>query len=428
MPRPWTRILSLTTGAVLTLPLLALPASAATSAAPVPISDSALQAMSTTVGGAKPQPSTTTVTHFFSTALNPLDSTTFGFNMVGQDPALQQSTTVTVDITPLTVNTGGLTFNGSDVLSPTLSSPVFTNNDYTSTPFVSDPTVTKGFRANSASLSPGNTSNQLEDATMRSQFNKQGTGYHLILNPVVHPAITIDVPAEQGTLIQTARGVVAGDIAVKWWSSRIQNLNNSLSYADPTHLQLYLTDNVMLFVGPNPLSCCIIGFHGESEVVGHGSGSTHGNGNQPIQTFAWASYVTPGFFNPQRAWTLQDIDPLSHEIAEWADDPFINSFVQPWTSPAIAPTCSNILETGDPVVGVGFTKEANTFRQGPTPNGTQVADGFYHPEDEALLPWFMRLNPSPAQLAQSGTNGRYTFMGDLNPFPVFHAAPPTCPA
>ena len=129
-----------------------------------------------------------------------------------------------------------------------------------------------------------------------------------------------------------------------------------------------------------------------------------------------------------RSWTIQDIDPLSHEISEWADDPFINNFVQPWTSPAIAPTCSNVLETGDPVVGVGFTKEANTCRQGPTPNGTQVADGFYHPEDEALLPWFMRLNPSPAQTAQSGTNGRYTFMGDLNPFPVFHAPPPGCPA
>jgi len=127
--------------------------------------------------------------------------------------------------------------------------------------------------------------------------------------------------------------------------------------------------------------------------------------------------MTPGFFNPQRAWTLQDIDPLSHEIAEWADDPFINNFVQPWTSPAIAPQCSNVLETGDPVVGVGFTTETNTFRQGPTPNGTQVAHGFYHPEDEALLPWFMRLNPSPAQIAQSGTNGRYSFMGDLNPFP-----------
>jgi len=382
--------------------------------------------MSTTVGGAQPQPSTRTLTHFFRTALNPLDSTTFGFNMVGQDPSLQQSTTITVDITPLNVNVGGMTFHGSDVLQPTLASPVFTNNDYSSMQFVSDRAVVKGFTTGGV-LSPGNTSNQLEDATMRSQFNEQGTGYHLILNPVVHPAITIDVPGDNGALIQTGRGVVAGDVAVKWWSSRIQNLNNSLSYADPTHLQLYLTDNVMNFVGTNPLNCCIIGFHGASEVVGKGTGSTHGNGNQVIQTFGWASYVTPGFFNPRTAWTLQDIDALSHEISEWADDPFINNSVQPWTSPAIAPMCSGILETGDPVVGTGFTTEANTFRQGPTPNGTQVADGFYHPEDEALLPWFMRLNPSPAQLAQSGTNGRYTFMGDLNQFAVFHSAPPGCP-
>jgi hypothetical protein len=427
MFRPLAGKLALTAGVAITFPLLALPASGASAPAPLQISDSALQAMATTVGGANPQPSMRTLTHFFATAVNPLDATTFGFNMVGQDPALQQSTTITVDITPLNVNVGGQSFNGSDVLQPTLSSPVFTNNDYTSTQFVSDRAVANGFTTG-GTLSPGSTSSQLEDATMRSQFNEQGTGYHLILNPVVHPAITIDVPGDNGALIKTPRGVVAGDIAVKWWSSRIQNLDNSLSYADPTHLQLYLTDNVMNFVGTNPLNCCIIGFHGASEVVGKGTGSTHGNGNQVIQTFGWASYVTPGFFNPRTAWTLQDIDALSHEISEWADDPFINNSVQPWTSPAIAPNCSGILETGDPVVGTGFTMEANTFRQGPTPNGTQVADGFYHPEDEALLPWFMRLNPSPAQLAQSGTNGRYTFMGDLNQFAVFHTAPPACPA
>jgi len=427
MIRPFAGKLVLAAGVAIAIPLLALPASAGTSPAPLQISDSALQALSTTVGGAKPQPSTRTLTHFFATASNPLDGTTFGFNMVGQDPSLQKSTTITVDITPLNVNVGGRAFNGTDILQPTLNSPVFTNNDYTSTPFVTDRTVANGHSAGGI-LSPGNTSNQLEDATMRSQFNEQGTGYHLILNPVVHPAITINVPANQGTLIQTARGVVAGDVDITWWSGRIQNLNNSLSYADPTHLQLYLTDNVMLFFSDNPLACCVIGFHGASEVVGKGIGSTHGNGNQAIQTFGWASYTTPGFFNPQRSWAFQDIHALSHEIAEWGDDPFINNFVQPWTSPAIAPNCSNILETGDPVVAIGFAKEANTFRQGPTPNGTQVADGFYHPEDEALLPWFMRLNPSPAQINQSGTNGRYTFMGDLNPFPVFHAPPPACPA
>src|SRR5215469_15910519 len=427
MMRPFAGSLALAAGLAITIPFLASPASAGSSLAPVLIPDSALQAMSTTVGGAEPQPSARTLTHFFRTALNPLDGTTFGFNMVGLDPGLQRSTTIIVDVTPLNVSVGGRVFNGTDILQPTLSSPVFTSNDYTSAQFASDPFVASG-HGPGGTLSPGNTSNQLEDATMRSQFNEQGTGYHLLLNPVVHPAISIDVPNTQGTLIQTARGVVAGDVDLAWWATRIQNLDNSLSYADPTHLQLYLTDNVMLFQMDNPAACCIIGFHGASKVVGNGAGPTHGNGNQPIQAFAWASYVTPGFFNLRRAWALQDIDVLSHEISEWADDPFVNNFVQPWTSPAIAPACSNILETGDPVIGLGFTKQTNTFRQGPTPNGTQVADGFYHPEDEALLPWFMRLNPSPAQTAQSGTNGRYTFMADLNPFPVFHGPPPACPA
>src|SRR5258708_4204121 len=104
--------LALAAAAAITVPLLASSASATTSPAPVVIPDSALQATSTTVGGAKLQPSTTTLTHFFRTAVNPLDSTTYGFNMVGQDPALQQSTTITVDVTPLNVITGGLAFTG----------------------------------------------------------------------------------------------------------------------------------------------------------------------------------------------------------------------------------------------------------------------------------------------------------------------------
>ena len=32
----------------------------------------------------------------------------------------------------------------------------------------------------------------------------------------------------------------------------------------------------------------------------------------------------------------------------------------------------------------------NTFEQGPNPNGTQSADGYYHPEDEVFSPWFLR--------------------------------------
>jgi hypothetical protein len=416
------RRLTVLAGLTLAVPFLASAASAGTAPAPIVVPDSAIHASTITVGGAKPQPTERTVAHWFGTALNPVDGVTYGFNMVGADPSLETSTTITADIIPLNVVVGGQTFSGSDVVQPTLASPLFTSNDYSSTPFVTnslDGKTNHSFTTGGA-LSSRNTSNQLEDATMRSQFNKQGTNYHVLLSPVVHDPITIVVPGDNGTLIQTGRGVVAGDVAVKWWSTRIQNLDNSLGYVDPTHLPIYLTNNVMLYSGTNPLNCCIIGFHGASEVVGKGTGSTHGNGNQVVQTFAWASYVTPGFFGPVSAWALQDIHALSHEVSEWADDPFINNTVLPWLTPT-APQygCTGVMETGDPVVAIGFAKGTNTFEQGPTPNGTQVADGYYHPEDEVFMPWFMRLSPSTSQAVQTGTGGRYTLMGSLNPYAGF---------
>lgn len=432
MTRLIARRLTVLAGLTLAVPFLASTASAATAPAPITVPDSAIHASTTTLGGAKPQPTTRTLAHWFGTALNPGNGITYGFNMVGAAPSLKTSTTITVDITPVNVVIGDRTFSGSDMLAPTLASPVFATDDYTTTPLVTKSTNGKtnnGFTAG-GTLSPGNSGVQLEDATMRSQFNEQGTGYHVRLDPVVHAPVTIVVPSGTGTLLQTARGVVAGDVRYNWWGSRIQNLDNTLSYNDPTHVPLYLTDNVMLYTGSNPANCCVIGFHGAGEVVGHGAGSGNGSGNQPIQTFAWASYITPGFFNPVTGWAVQDIHGLSHEISEWADDPFVNNTVEPWLTPT-APQygCTGVMETGDPVVGIGFAKGANSFEQGPTPNGTQVADGYYHPEDEVFLPWFMRLSPNAVSEPTQSTStnvGRYTFMGDLNPFAGFRQPATSC--
>jgi hypothetical protein len=82
------------------------------------------------------------------------------------------------------------------------------------------------------------------------------------------------------------------------------------------------------------------------------------------------------------------------------------------------------METGDPAVGIGFAMGLNQFQQGPNPNGTQSADSYFHPEDEALMPWFLRLGPNTiAEPTRRGSTnvGRYTFMGDLNPFAGFRA-------
>ncbi len=405
------------------------------SAPPQVIDDSQLQALTTTTGGASVLPTTRTIPHWWGSTLDPHNAITYGYNMVGADPNKCSgsgcSVTIEVDITPIIVNIDGLTFSGSDVLAPTLSSPQFALHDYGSTPF-----ATAGAsnvpRGPGGALSQEDAGNllQLQDATMRAQFNKTGvSNYHLILHPNVLAPVTINVPNNQGVLLQSGRGVVFADVNISWWSAQIQNLETK---ADPTRLALYLTDNVMLYTGHSVLNCCVIGYHG-TRAAGYGAGSTNSNGNAVVQTFAWASWVQPGLFsrpNGGTDWALQDIHALSHEISEWADDPFVNNSVEPWLTPT-APQygCSGVLETGDPVVGIGFAIGTNAFEQGPNPNGTQSADSYYHPEDEVFLPWFMRLAPNmvsePTQSASANV-GRYTLMGDLNPFAGFRQPATGC--
>jgi len=415
--------------------LYAAPALAAGAVEPQLIDDATLKAQFTAIGGADVLPTTRTVPHWFGTALNPHDGVTYGFNMVGADPNTCSgsgcSVTIEVDITPIVVNVAGLTFDGRDVLQATLDSPQFALNDYGSTPFATAGAANLP-RGPGGMLSQGDSGNllQLQDATMRAQFNKTGnSSYHLILHPNILPTVTINVPSNQGTLLQSGRGVIFADVNISWWAAQIQQLETS---ADPTHLPLYLTNNVLLHIGQDIFNCCVIGFHG-TKAAGLGKGRDNSNGNTKAQTFAWASWVQPGIYarpNGGTDWALQDIHALSHEIAEWADDPFVNNFVEPWLTPT-APQygCTDILETGDPVVAIGFAMGTNTFQQGPNPNGSQSADGYYHPEDEVFLPWFMRTAPNtisePTQ-SPSTNIGRYTFMGDRNPFPGFRQPATGC--
>jgi hypothetical protein len=432
----WSRMrirkLGAVTGGGVAIAMLLSPAigaSAVTSAGqPQVISDSQLRALTATLGGAEALPTTQTIPHWWGSTTDPHNGLTYGYNMVGANPSTCSgsacSTTIQADITPIVVNIDGMTFSGNDVLGPTLASPVFSGNDYGSTP-----TATSGSSDLSAgpggSLSQGDAGNslQLEDATMRAQFNQTGSSpYHVILQPKVLPTVTINVPQSQGTLLESGRGVIFADVNINWWSAQVAGLEST---ADPTHLPIYLTNNVLLHIGPNVFNCCVIGFHG-TKATGKGSGPTGNNGNGSVQTFAWASWVQPGLYsraNGGRDWALQDIHALSHEISEWADDPFVNNSVEPWLTPT-APQygCTGLMETGDPVVSIGFAMGTNSYEQGPNPNGSQSADGYYHPEDEVFLPWFMRSSPntiSEATQTPTANGGRYTLMGTLNQFAGF---------
>lgn len=405
---------------------------------PQPTSGSANDARSITVGGgAGVLPTTRTVVHWWGSTTDPHNGVTYGYNMVGADPntcsGTACSTTIQADITPLIVHFDGMTYDGTAVVPATLASPVFATNDYGSTPAATAaanfPNFPRLIEGAGGILSQGDKGQplQLEDATMRAQFNKVGaqSTYHLRLHANVLPAVTVDVPSNQGALEQSPQGIVFPVIDAGWWSAQINNLEQS---ADATHLPIYLSNDVLL---QDKGGCCIIGFHGV-HASGLGGASGGSNGNAVVQTFAWASWVTPGTY-PRTTklptdWALQDIHALSHEISEWADDPFVNNWVEPWLTPT-APQygCTNILETGDPVVAIGFAKGKNTFEQNVLPNGQKMADGYYHPEDEAFLPWFMRSSPNTiSEPTQSSANGRYTLMGDLNPFPGFRQPATGC--
>jgi hypothetical protein len=411
---PHRRYFGLPTAAMIAMAAVVLTsAAAAAEDSPTPVDDSTLNPTSERFHKEASHPGDRTVRHWSGQTVNPVDGLTYSYDMVGADPSTGRAATIGVDIIPLDLNVRGRAFNGSDSVAAILASPLFQRGDYSSTGAATNITFGKG---PGGELSAGNDDVQLLDATMRSQFNQLDSGYHLNLRPEVRSPITIDVPAADGMTLTSPRGIVYANVDLIWFQPLVESAIPDL-HLNPARLAVFVTNDVVLYADHASGHCCVFGAHGAIPTT------DEGESRPGVQTFVWASWMTAGFFNPRTSWVKQDINGLSHEIAEWADDPFGNNLVQPWFSPK-APQygCNNLLETGDPTLNVGFSAGTNTFDQ------NAFTDGTYHPQDEAFLPWFMRTAPNDmSQPTQSDpTAGRYTFLGDLNPFPLFHQPPPSC--
>src|SRR5215472_4640123 len=294
--------------------LFALPFSSSGSSAPAARSQVMSgsqwgQSLTTTVGGATVLPTTQTVPHWFGSTLDPQNGVTYGYNIVGADPnncsGAGCDVTITVDIIPLNAIVAGESFNGTEVVAATLASPVFALNDYGFTPFATapgafpnDPSLIQGPGGVLSQNDAGNQL-QLQDAIQRAEFNKTGlSSYHLRLNPVVHDPISFVLPSGKSFVLPSPNGVEAAITDLHWWTAQLKTLNGNLAYIDPTHFVLYLTKDVLLSFG-HPLNCCVSGFHtaATSPPIGDHPTAQNGNGNQPVQTWAWASYTLPGGFD-----------------------------------------------------------------------------------------------------------------------------------
>ena len=160
-----------------------------TAAEPQLISDASLKAITTTIGGASVLPTTRTVPHWWGSTIDPNNGVTYGYNMVGADPttarARRVDVTIETDITPIIVNIGGATYDGRNVVpgdarTRRSSRPTTTARPTTAatdTAFVARRRAVF-FRRTTLAIQL-----QLEDATMRAQFNKTGASpYHVLLH------------------------------------------------------------------------------------------------------------------------------------------------------------------------------------------------------------------------------------------------------
>ena len=250
---------------------------------------------------------------------------------------------------------GGKVFDGSSVVGDVLGSPLFTP----------------------APFDTGTT--QYVDAMRRAEFwdELRESDYHLLLDPELRPVETVTVPTGVGQAGTTVFGAPAARVSGPWLNAVTERLASTRSI-DPQSLVVFLTRDVLLF---DAAGCCRGGFHG---VV---TGSYEGNGAQPVTTYLVASWYTPGGFR------FSDTTVLSHELAEWADDPFGTNRVDPWISPLplarSAYGCYGFLEVGDPTIDVEFS-----------------VDGIHHLQDSTFFSWFAREAPS-------GIDGRYTYTGAI---------------
>jgi hypothetical protein len=326
----------------------------------------------TTYGSANPSIGARTIPYFADSF--DFGGTAYPYTMVGTNPRTSTATTtVPTVVVPLRLvfADGHVSEVGTSVKS-VLASPIFQNARFTS----------------------GRT--QYGDAIQRAMFWKYDatTTYHVLLGrPLVLATQTLNVPQGQGVYLNAGdligppslgfhTAAPTGVVSISWFYAAFDQLLNSLK-VDPATLPIVLGRNVVLTTKPVPYGQPVFGFHSAAS-------STAGNGSQQVQTAIWSSFGDP--YPVAEVPSLgRNIFFLSHEVSEWLADPFTTNTVPAWQSPLPFASgfygCQSLLETGDPLVDVGFGV-----------NGYQL-------QDEAFLSWFAHQVPS------IGINGQYSYLG-----------------
>jgi hypothetical protein len=259
-------------------------------------------------------------------------------------------------------------------------------------PFSSLTLNSPNFQTAKYSSSPSPT--QFGDAVQRAEFygslDHGSTSWHTMLSQTVVNKSTITVPYFVTLLLGNGTTVKArsyftgtapdGNTFVLMLDALFDFLFEN-EVVSQINLGSFLTDGINVTAFPNtflfslnpsnpnaPGGCCVLGFH------------TYFFDTSAVPQNRWLtiyeSWISPGLFGAG----FQDVSALSHELSETLNDPFLDNATPNWQFPGQPPgstVCQNNLETGDPIEAL--------------PNATFpiTIDGYtYHPQNEAMLPWF----------------------------------------
>jgi hypothetical protein len=286
------------------------------------------------------------------------NGTTWPYTMLGTDPAAGSKTTkLRMRILPLrlTFDDGGATLDGTETVHDVLRSPIFKRASYRS----------------------GNT--QYADAMQRAQFwdrvQTSSRRYHVLLTPPkVLPTLTLQVPADGGNSFETANGP-AGLVKTSYLVTLLPLLEN---YTEP--------NSVLTVVVKDVTGEGFLGFHFSYTLAG----------TSIRQTVIFTGVFTPSVVVPP---AIADVYVLSHEVAEWINDPYLNNIVPAWQDPSSGTCFSNLLEVGDPVEFL----PGHSFE-------VAIKGHVFHLTDVAGLSWFAHDVPSHE------LGGAYSYDGNLTTF------------
>jgi hypothetical protein len=189
---------------------------------------------------------------------------------------------------------------------------------------------------------------QYTDAFQRSNFWTEidKSSYHVRLAPLqVMPTVFVKVPAASGLSLPAnifeplfSMCGPEGLVDINFIDALVIKLLGKVPGINPGTFPMFMFYNTGMPIGnPRDLAnCCAGGYH-----------SINPAGPLSFQTYSPFDFDVSGFF----VSSANDTAIVSHEAAEWMDDPYVVNNTPPWGNTGQVAGCQGNLEVGDPLTG-----------------------------------------------------------------------------